>query len=102
MQDPTDSEMLRIELKKNKNLLHVVNRCVCSAKVNVQDAVCIGNKMEADFKDALPSDFYKPIRSKAVTLQSVKKGVNVGDKTVFDVEKLYACMLALIKSETFH
>ena len=76
-------------------ITNIVNGCVGSSKVNVQDALEIGDKMAIEFTANLPDSFYKTLHSRIITLESTKKSVKIGDKAVFDVEKLYGRMLVI-------
>ncbi|MES9884496.1 MAG: hypothetical protein ABW185_26930, partial [Sedimenticola sp.] len=76
-------------------LLNVVNGRVADEKVNVHDALSIGERMAAEFRECLPTGFYNVIHSKVVTMEAMKRGVKVGDTTVYDMEKLYGRLLVL-------
>ncbi len=76
-------------------LLNVVNGRVSDEKVNVHDALSIGERMAAEFRECLPTGFYNVIHSKVVTMEAMKRGVKVGDTTVYDMEKLYGRLLVL-------
>ena len=49
--------------------------------------------MAAKFQGNLPVSFYEPIKKDILAMETVKKGVRIGDKTIYDNENLYARML---------
>jgi hypothetical protein len=101
--DFDDRQLIREELKKfthplkyeDDKLVNIYNGCVASEKVNVHNAVAIGESKAAKFKDQLPIGFHNTIHSEVVTMQIMKRGVKVGGKTVYDLEKLYGRLLIL-------
>lgn len=102
--DMTDRQKILEELRKYPNplqlgdnvaLFNIVNGRVADEKVNVHNALAIGECMVAEFKGKLPAGFYKPIQSKVTTMESMKKGIKLGDKTIYDMEKLYGRLLVL-------
>ena len=44
--------------------------------------------MATRFLGKLPGGFYEPVKKEVVTMETVKKGVRVGDRTVYDTEKV--------------
>jgi hypothetical protein len=76
-------------------LFNIVNGHVAGEKVNVHNALAIGECMAADFKGSLPAGFYNPIHSRVVTMKTTKKGMKIGDKTIYDMEKLYGRLLVI-------
>ncbi|MES9884700.1 MAG: hypothetical protein ABW185_27970 [Sedimenticola sp.] len=104
IQDGTDRMKIHQELEKyphpleqdeNEPLFNIVNGHVADGKVNVENALVIGEVMAADFNGRPPTGFYNAIHAKVVTMETMKRGVKVGDKTVYDMEKLYARLLIL-------
>ena len=100
--DQEDRKKIRQELAKYPHplqlgepevLLNIVNGHVAGEKVNVHDALAIGERMSAEFKGTLPSGFYSPIHSKVVTMETMKKGVKIGEKMTYDMEQLYGRFL---------
>ena len=63
--------------------------------MNVQHAVELGTDMIHSFYNDMPSGFYDSIRKRVTMMATAKKGVTVGDGTVFDMEKLYGRMLVV-------
>ena len=41
------------------------------------------------------SSFHKPIHSKVVTMEVIRKGVKIGDQMVYDLKKLFARLLVI-------
>jgi hypothetical protein len=102
--DTSDRKKIQQELRKYPHPLHqedkevlfnIVNGHVADGKVNVHNALSIGNSMAAEFKGTLPTGFYKAIHSKVVTMETMKKGIKIGDKTIYDMEKLYGRLLVI-------
>ena len=69
-------------------LVNISNGLVADGKVNVQNAVIIGQNMAARFQEQNPEGFYG-----SDTMETLKKGVKVGDKMVYGTDKLFSCML---------
>lgn len=76
-------------------LVNVVNGHLAPDTVNVQNAVEIGELMAVKFQQKLPGGFYDPIKKSVITLEVLQKGVKLGDRTLYDMEKLYARMLVV-------
>ena len=70
-------------------LYHIINGQVADEKVNVQDALKIGQAMCEKFSLSLPEAFHAPISNKVVTMFQ-KKGMKVSGKVVCDLESLFA------------
>ena len=45
--------------------------------------------MVAAFRNTLPGGFYSKLTSPVNTMECLKKGVNIGDKVVFDLESIF-------------
>ncbi len=56
------------------------------SEINVADSVCIGECMTAKYKASLPTGSHSPISRCIKTMEHIKKGVKVGDQTIFDLE----------------
>ena len=76
-------------------MTNIVNGRVAPEKVNVDDALQIGQKMSAEFLSGLPKGFYKPIKKRVITMESAKKSVKVGSGNAYDAEKIYARLLII-------
>ena len=61
------------------------------SNVNVQDAAELGMDNLRSFYNDMPRGFYASIRKRV----TARKGVKVGDGTVFVMEKLYGRMLVV-------
>lgn len=55
----------------------------------------IGDDIILKFLNGLPNGFYKPLKTKLVTMKTIKKGIKVGDSTIFNMEKLYGRLLVI-------
>jgi len=75
--------------------MDIVNGRLANDQVNVMDTVTIGKEMVNESETELPSGFHKPLKKKVITLETIKKGVKIGDKTVYDMENLYGRMLVV-------
>ncbi len=102
--DSDDREKLRNELARNAHplqqaddckLFNIANGCVASEKVNAQEAVRIGEKMAEAFRESLPGGFYDPLHNQVVTMEIMKKGIKIGEQTLYDMEKLYGRMILI-------
>lgn len=49
--------------------------------------------MATKFQGELPNKFYETVQNEIVTAKTIKKGVRIGDKTVYESEKFNARML---------
>jgi hypothetical protein len=101
--DANDRSKLREQFEAHSNpltstadrLVNVMNGCIASDKVNVVDAVAIGQEMAANFQEGLPDAFHKPVRARVHTMEIMQKGVKVGDQTIYNIEKLYGRLLVI-------
>ena len=75
--------------------INIVNGRIANEKVNVQNTLEIGNKMVANFKDRLPGGFHKPLSKQIYTMEGLKKGINIADKMVYDMEVIYARIIVI-------
>ena len=53
----------------------------------------IGEQMVASFKKSLPEGFHGKISSPVKTMEKLKQGIKVGDKTVFNLDAIFLCLL---------
>ena len=75
--------------------MNIMNGQIGGSNVNVQHAVELVTDMLHSFYNDMPSGFYDSIRKRVTLMETAKKGVTVGDGTVFDMEKLYGRMLVV-------
>ncbi len=87
---PLQIEELQNENQTPSHLSNIVNGCTADDRVNVSNAVAIGDQMSNTFINSLPGGFYNVIHRGVVTMETMKKGVKVGDKTLYDMEKLFS------------
>jgi hypothetical protein len=80
-------------IDRSPDLINIVNRKVADHSINVANAVTIGEKMARDFSKSLPDGFHNPITGKVQTMEAMKKGVKVGEKTIYDMEALFSRLL---------
>ena len=64
----------------------MVNGFLANEKVNVMNSVSIGQCLGASFVSRIPSLFHKPVGPKVITMQVVKKGLKIGDETIYDFD----------------
>jgi hypothetical protein len=76
-------------------LYNIVNGKVAQDEVNVADALQIGEQMTASFKNSLPSGFHARIPMQVKTMEKLKLGMKVGEKTAFDLETIFLRLLML-------
>ena len=74
-------------------LYNIGNGKIDPPAVNVADAVSIGDKMLSVFRKSLPSGFHAKMSSPVKTMEYLKRGVKVGEKTVFDAESIFLRIL---------
>ena len=58
-------------------IINISNGYVANEKVNVENAVFIGNKMKTEFQNGLPEVFHKPVHVQVYTMESMKHGVKI-------------------------
>ena len=88
-------ENTNLLLTESTLLYHIINGQVADEKVNVQDALKIGQAMCKKFTSSLPEAFNAPISHKVVTMKFQKKGMKVSGKVVCDLESLFARLLVV-------
>ena len=73
-----------------ESLYNIVDgQVVSETKVNVQDAMEIGQDIRTSFASSLPGGFHHPIKKTVETLQVLKRGVKIKVKTVYDLETVF-------------
>lgn len=109
--DAADRNAVISEMKKYTNplcmnpdekLINIVTGRVAPDNVNVDDALCIGSAMAAEFSAALPGRCYQPLKKKVITMKASKRSMKVGGKSVYDMEKFYARMLVISQKRDVH
>ena len=65
------------------------------AEINVSDSANIGERMASEFKVSLPTGFHTTISKHIKTMEHTKKGVKVGDKTIFDLQTIFLRLLTI-------
>lgn len=63
--------------------------------MNVAESINIGEKMSAEFRASLPTGFHSTISSPIKTMEHIKKGVKMGDKTIFNLETIFLRLLTV-------
>ena len=101
--DAEDRRRVANELSKHSNplegqgenivLYYIVNGNIAPSAVNVADAVSIGDNMSSVFRRSLPSDFHANMSCPVKTMEYLKRGIKVGEKTVFDTESIFLRIL---------
>ncbi len=72
------------------SLYSIVNgQVVSETKVNVQDAVEIGQDTRTSFASSLPGGFHHPIKKTVEIMQVLKRDVKIKGKTVYDFETVF-------------
>ena len=80
---------------QSDSLYNIVNgQVVSETKVNVQDAVEIGQDTITSFASFLPGGFHNPIKKTVETMQVLKRGLKIKGKTVYDLETVFRTSLA--------
>ena len=75
-------------------LYNIVNGKIAPPAVNVADAVSIGDNTLSMFRRSLPSGFHAKMSSPVKTMEYMKRGVKMGEKTVFDAESIFLRILS--------
>ena len=57
--------------------------------VNVHDAIQIAQDMQKRFTESLPDGFHKPIKKTVKTMQVLKRGMKVKDKTIYELGAIF-------------
>ena len=83
---------------QSSDLVNIVNRKVADKCINVVDAVSIGEEMALDFVKSLPDGFRNRLKNRVKTMETMKRGVVVGEKTVYDMEVLFSRLLIVGQS----
>ena len=77
-----------LNLKKHINLLqtkpddaltNIITGHVAPDRVNVDDALVIGDRMAAEFTAGLPQGFHIPLKKNVITMEVAKKGLKIQD-----------------------
>ena len=71
----------------------IVSGKIAPPAVNVADAVSIGDNTLSVFRRSLPSGFHVKMSSPVKTIDYLKRGVKMGEKTVFDAESIFLRIL---------
>ena len=101
--DAANRQTVREQIEQFENLLESMankvvnlgNGCVANDKVNVADAISIGQQMAADFQESLPDGFHKHIHTQMYTNEIMKKDMKIGNQTIYNLEKLYSQLLVI-------
>ena len=84
-----------LTMNPDDELINIVTGQVALDSVNVDDAICIGSAMAAEFSAALPGGFHQLLKMKVITVEASKRNIKVGGKNVYDMEMFYARMLVI-------
>ena len=74
-------------------LCNIVNGKIAPPAGNVADAVSIGDNTLSVFRRSLPSGFHATMSSPVKIMDYLKRGVKMGEKTVFDAESIFLRIL---------
>ena len=74
---------------QSSDLVNIVNRKVADKCINVVDAVSIGEEISLDFVKSLLDGFHNRLKNRVKTMETMQRGVVVGEKTVYDMEAVY-------------
>ena len=73
--------------------MNIVNRKVADKSINVVDAVSIGEEMALDFVKSLPDGFHNRLKNRVKTMDTMQRGVVVGENKLYDMEALFSRLL---------
>ena len=68
----------------------------CDDKVNVEEAVSIGQKQLISFIERLPVVFHEKLSSQVTIMKSDRKGIRIDDREVYNTEAIYARIIGLL------
>ena len=102
--DTDDRNRVYEELKKHSHplkltsssLYNIINGKVANVSVNVQETRKMGESMLLDFRSSLTGGFHAPLKRKVKTMESIKCGVTIGDKMLYDTASLF-CRLITVR-----
>ena len=75
--------------EESKKHSHPLKGKGANASVNVQETRKMGESMLLDFRSSLPGGFHAPLKRKVKTMESIKCGVAIGDKRLYDLASLF-------------
>ena len=101
--DTDDRNRVYEELKKHSHplkltssgLYNIINGKVANASVNFQETLKIGESMLLDFRSSLHGSFRAPLKRKVKTMESIKCGIAIGDKTLYDMASLFCRLITV-------
>ena len=79
----------------SSGLYNIINGKVANASVNVQETLKMGESMLLDFRSSLPGGFHAPLKRKFKTMECIKCGVAIGDKTLYDMASLFCRLITV-------
>ena len=103
MLDTDDRNRVYEELKKHSHplkptsssLYNIINGNVVNASVNVQEILKMGESMLLDFRSSLPGGFHAPLKREVKTMEFIKYGVAISDKTLYDMASLFCRLITV-------
>ena len=87
---------------QSSDLVNIVNRKVADKCINVVDVVSIVEEMALDFVKSLPGGFHNHLTNKVNTMETIKQGVVVGEKAVYDMVTLFSRLLIVGQSRNIN
>ena len=108
--DTDDRNRIVVELQKHTrpltdpspDFINIINRKVADAAINVSDALLIGDKTNQNFMKSLPDEFHSSITGRVKIMETMKKGIKVGKKMVYDMELLFNWLSLSMNSVECH
>ena len=74
---------------QSSDLVNIANWKVAYKCIHVVDVVSIGEEISLDFVKSLPDGFHNRLKNRVKTMETMQRGVVVGEKTVYDMEAVY-------------
>ena len=68
-----------MQTKPDDALTNIITGHVAPDRVNVDDALIIGDRMAAEFTAGLPQGFHIPLKKNVITMEVAKKGLKIQD-----------------------
>ena len=100
MFDTDDRNRVYEELMKHSHPLKITSQASIASLMakwrifcHVQIALKMGESMFLDFRSSIPGGFDAPLKRKVKTMESIKCGVAIGDKTLYVMASLIRCLI---------
>ena len=87
-------------IKAPQGIVNNVSGKLSNDKVNVDNAITIGNTQVQEFLSKLPDGFYDKLSKKVQSMAVVRKSVTIGEIDIIDTALIYSRVIALQLSDS--